>query len=155
MRRYRQCSQLPSPLCEADLNSYILRHSLEATSIPEDPKDAIGTAFPFCEENVRLINETRQVQLQAIEEDDPCVVGRCEHFLGELRKLGLARIDRCTTHILQHLDQLVNDNKEVLLSHTTPSIKFGLWINHGRNPRVKVVQVGYLSSNGEQHGGGV
>lgn len=59
--------------------------------------------------------------------------------------MATAKIDHATAHVIQHADEYANARNEVLIAHDTGDIKFCMWINLSKNPRVKTIEFADLS----------
>jgi hypothetical protein len=73
------------------------------------------------------------------------ISSRLKRNIVELREMEMQKIDRATANIVQHADEHTNAKNEVLLAYDTGDIKYCMWINLSKNPRVKTIEFSDLS----------
>ncbi|KAI8812586.1 hypothetical protein BJ742DRAFT_792944 [Cladochytrium replicatum] len=137
--RYIQCSTLPDPKNERDMNAYL--SLLSATPVIKENSvslellhEQIPTLESLCTELEVYLSET-------IDERNAKEEGRAIPHLLSLRKLLMEKWDSLSNHILQHIDQFPREpNENFQMTISLPNHSFGIWANLTRNPRFKMIE---------------
>ena len=122
---------------EAEVNTWLSLWADREGDLQETLQDAQA-----CE---LVIRDMDRIAATAERIGDAELCARLKRNIMELRQMELQKIDRATAHIIQHADEHTNARNEVLLAYDTGDIKFCMWINLSKNPRVKTIEFADLS----------
>jgi cancer susceptibility candidate protein 1 len=143
--KYLRCSELPNPLIQADIDTYL---GLINSSDDCELAHAVDDLQRMEEMNRELLNlECRSRQIRRHQTAD-----RFAQYILQLREICKERIDTVTAYILQHVDEFssTKGNDLVLQRHVhTKDFKYGLWVNLAKNLRVKIVEYPELGMNSD------
>ncbi|KAJ3086489.1 Protein casc1 [Quaeritorhiza haematococci] len=132
-KSFVQCSKLPNPQVERDLNTFLQLLEDEA---PVTADDASLSNL------MRMLDEIDQRHMAiALDRGNNVEADRLKGHILRLRRITLGKWDAVTVHILQHVDYFhweANENFQI--ATTAPNALFGLWGNLTRNPRFKMIE---------------
>ncbi|KAJ3024760.1 UNVERIFIED_CONTAM: Protein casc1 [Siphonaria sp. JEL0065] len=138
-KRFLECSILPDPLNEPELNTYLSLWAEEPVGNEDDlTLQGITEALPNAE---KLCNEIAEAI--SIECDNQNVPGQLNlrMQLTTMRQLIVSKWDLVTTRIMQHYDHFnVESNENFHFAGSTDNYIFGIWGNLTRNPRHKTIE---------------
>ncbi|KAL3158441.1 hypothetical protein ABBQ38_010675 [Trebouxia sp. C0009 RCD-2024] len=143
--RTLQCSPLPDISDAPGLHAYFA----EATS--RQHKD-ITSVLHTCQEYCTLIRQSQQQRLAALQTGDENLQQHCQKCVQQWRGVMNDAIDAYTACILQcdkfgaerlilqNMEDYQEDASGIQVFSQTSSLKYGLWINTTKNPRLKAVE---------------
>lgn len=120
------------PTSEAEVNTWLSLWAERDVDLRETLQDAQIAEY--------IIRDMDRIFATAERTGDRALIARLYRDIAALRDMATAKIDRATAHVIQHADDHANAKNEVLLAHDTGDIKFCLWINLSKNPRVKTIE---------------
>mmetsp|Transcript_21030 Transcript_21030/g.62186 ORF Transcript_21030/g.62186 Transcript_21030/m.62186 type:complete len:656 (-) Transcript_21030:95-2062(-) len=131
--KYLACHVLPDVTSEAQVNTFI-------TEWGEAPVPALEAAVGECDRAAELMHQLDEAHTMATH----AVVKRSgaawePEALHQLARMATSKLDQATADILLHSDDHANVKNELQLALETDSLKYALWVNLARNPRVKSV----------------
>lgn len=130
--KYIACSPLPHPEVEHEITAWI--------SLWRDRKEEeLGECLGLAESTAQTVDELVQVLAKKEAERDYVAAENLSGYRQQLRSVTEDRINLMTAGILQVADVYATAKNEVQLHHQTPHIRYGLWVNLARNPRVKQI----------------
>ncbi|KAI9342888.1 hypothetical protein BDR26DRAFT_1006555 [Obelidium mucronatum] len=138
-KRFLECSILPDPLNEPELNTYLSLWGEEPVGNDDDPSlqgiiDALPNAEKLCNEIMLAVS---------IECDNQNLPGQLNlrMQLNTMRQLIISKWDLVTCRIMQHYDHFnVESNENFHFAETTENYIYGVWGNLTRNPRHKTIE---------------
>lgn len=123
---------------EAEVNTWL---SLWAEKDSKDLKETLQDA----QAAELIMRDMDRIAARAESNNDTALTTRLAKDRDALREMQTQQIDRATAHIIQHADEHANAKNEVLLAYDTGDIKYCMWINLSKNPRVKTIEFADLN----------
>eukprot|EP00218_Dolichomastix_sp_CCMP3274_P016149 CAMPEP_0170133928 /NCGR_PEP_ID=MMETSP0033_2-20121228/1611_1 /TAXON_ID=195969 /ORGANISM="Dolichomastix tenuilepis, Strain CCMP3274" /LENGTH=645 /DNA_ID=CAMNT_0010369463 /DNA_START=48 /DNA_END=1981 /DNA_ORIENTATION=+ len=137
--RYLSCNPRPDPSMENEMNSY------ESSSLEREDGD-LERVLEHVMDNESIIAEASSYLADAVAAKNAEAAEALKAYILRMRALSQAKLDRTTAAILQTADEYANSKGEVQLTGAKlPTIKYGLWVNHAKNPRFKSIEMPELS----------
>ncbi|KAJ3039947.1 Protein casc1 [Rhizophlyctis rosea] len=135
-KKYLECSKLPSPKSEREMNSYLTLWS--ETPLHEEGDDpSLAPLIKMLPEVDELCTNLESALASATQPETSILTNHLIH----LRHLITAKWDQATADILQYLDYFHRENNENFqLADMTDGYVFGVWGNFVKNPRYKSVE---------------
>jgi hypothetical protein len=132
--RYVACHVLPDVQSEAAVNTFI-------TEWGEAPKRGLDETMGECDRTAALLQQLAEAHVLALHKPHitPDALWH-PAALAQLGSLSTAKLDQLTADVLANADERATSRNELQLAAQTPSLKFALWVNLARNPRVKSVE---------------
>eukprot|EP00854_Cymbomonas_tetramitiformis_P002327 gene2327-3052_t len=137
-RRYLACCPRPDPRLECQINGYL-------NTLQENPETELEFTLEHCDDNELVIGEAQELVLAAEHFGNGSKREKHLEYLSKIRSLTAAQIDRITAHILQRADEFQNAKGEVQVQAQVDAVKFGLWVNLAKNPRMKTIEIPELN----------
>ncbi|PRP81577.1 hypothetical protein PROFUN_01084 [Planoprotostelium fungivorum] len=135
-RKYIQGSQAINVHSESQINTWI------SVWIDQD-NAALEETIQTCQEAEDIISELELLIEEHREggehEGDLLLLDRYRNNIYILRETQMMKIDRTTAVMIQKADEHASIKGEVLFQHQHSQIKYGLWVNVTKNPRIKRV----------------
>eukprot|EP00002_Diphylleia_rotans_P011139 TRINITY_DN2206_c0_g1_i5.p1 TRINITY_DN2206_c0_g1~~TRINITY_DN2206_c0_g1_i5.p1 ORF type:complete len:645 (+),score=159.67 TRINITY_DN2206_c0_g1_i5:218-2152(+) len=131
-KRFLECNVRPDPLIERDLNTFV------STWKEEEEKDLerVLRQVQFVEQ---IIEDIQKALAEVEERRNMSTARRLKDAILELRSIALQKIDFATADILQFADEHASAKNEVQKSIALEDIKYSLWVNLAKNPRIKSI----------------
>ncbi|ORY53110.1 hypothetical protein BCR33DRAFT_845340 [Rhizoclosmatium globosum] len=138
-KKFLECSTLPDPLNEPELNTYLSLWAEEPVGNDDDPSlQALMEALPNAEKLCDDIAEA--VGIACDNQNLPSQLNLRMH-LATMRQLIISKWDLVTCRIMQHYDHFAFEpNENFHFASTTDKYIFGVWGNLTRNPRHKTIE---------------
>ena len=141
-RRYVAGRPLPDTAAESSVNE-MLTDWLDKPGVP------LEASMDDAELAHQVLAELRAEELSA-QEMQAAAQAEWQARLGvEVGDALLGKLDVATAEFLQIAEQYVNAKNECMVSYERPSLKYGLWVNLAKNPRVKQIDFAELSVSTE------
>jgi cancer susceptibility candidate protein 1 len=135
-RRYINCSRMPNPMSETELNTFVAEWVEDGLL---DLEETLSTCIET--ESVASAIDTFASTARGRGEMDKA--GKFEYYANKLRDAQLKKIDYTTALLLNTASKYTNEKNECKISSDAGSLKFGVWINVALKPfRLKVVDFG-------------
>lgn len=131
--RTLQCSPLPDISDPPGLHAYF------AEAASRQHKD-VASVLHTCQEYCTLIRESQQHWLAALQSGDEPLQQHCRKCVQQWQGVMSDAIDAHTACILQNMEDYQEDASGIQVFSQTGSLKYGLWINTTKNPRLKSVE---------------
>lgn len=136
------CEELPDVTCESDVNTFL-------TEWRETPAESADRLDKTLADATLCIELLRSLQLEeawaAARKDAKRAAWQAQAQL-ELRAEMQRKLDETTADFLQRADEFANAKAQLCASYlSTPSCRFGVWVNLARNPRMKIIEMGPIS----------
>ncbi|KAI8618920.1 hypothetical protein BC830DRAFT_1106657 [Chytriomyces sp. MP71] len=140
-KRFLECSILPDPQNEPELNTYLSLWAEEPVGNDDDPSvQALIDALPGAEKLCNNIAEA--ISIECDNQNQAAQVNLRVH-LATMRQLIQSKWDKVSCRIIQHYDHFECEaNENFHFSTSTTDYICGLWGNLTRNPRHKIIEYG-------------
>ncbi len=132
-KRYINCSSMPDPMSETELNTFIEEwlHDGEL-----DLEKTLGT----CMDTETVASDIQSYASTAKARGEAARGALFGAYANKLRDAELKKIDFATSALLANAAKYTNEKNECKISSTVAALKFGLWVNVALKPfRLKVV----------------
>ncbi|KAL0038554.1 hypothetical protein WJX77_010325 [Trebouxia sp. C0004] len=130
--RYLSCTPLPDVRDAAGLHAYF------AEAATRQHKD-ITSVLHTCQEHYTLIRQCQQVHLAALQKGDTDLQQHCQKCVRQWQTVMEDAIDAHTASILQNPEEHQDEAGGMQVCSQTSMLKYGLWVNTSKNPRLKTV----------------
>ncbi|KAJ3071030.1 Protein casc1 [Podochytrium sp. JEL0797] len=138
-KKFLECSTLPDPLNEPELNTYLSLWAEEPVGNDDDPSlTALVAALPKAE---KLCNDLAEaISIESDNRNMPKQLS-LRVYLAAMKQLILSKWDLVTCRIMQHYDHFnVESNENFHFAANLDNYVFGVWGNLTRNPRHKTIE---------------
>ena len=154
--RYLTCVPLPLPDEPAAMAEYLSEKRASGVGAAAGAP-ALDAALALAADNERVVQDAEAMLLEAVarvgDAGAPSAAGEAAAvadalaaYVAQLRALSGDAVDGATARLLAQAENYVDDKGELRVACTAPPAEgesagdfFGLWSNHGKNPRVKGV----------------
>ncbi|KAL0027060.1 hypothetical protein WJX79_002717 [Trebouxia sp. C0005] len=130
--RYLLCTPLPDVRDAAGVHAYF------AEAATRQHKD-IASVLHTCQEYYTLIRQCQQVHLAALQKGDTDLQQQCQKCVQQWQTVLEDAIDAHTASILQNPEEYQDEAGGMQVCSQTSMLKYGLWVNTSKNPRLKTV----------------
>ena len=135
-KRYINCSRMPNPMSETELNTFVAEWVEDGML---DLEETLSTCIET--ESVARVIDTFASTARGRGEMEKA--SNFEYYANKLRDAQLKKIDYTTALLLNTASKYTNEKNECKISSDAGSLKFGVWINVALKPfRLKVVDFG-------------
>mmetsp|Transcript_1929 Transcript_1929/g.2552 ORF Transcript_1929/g.2552 Transcript_1929/m.2552 type:complete len:700 (-) Transcript_1929:70-2169(-) len=145
--RYLECSPLPNPEKENELNTYLsmFRDFEDEEDLLQNPAKYLKSIVDSCCTSEEVIASMQSVEGKAREEGDQAMIEWCTEFYNHLRDTTDLKLDKLTVGYLHVADKYETD--QVVTQHYgNPDLKYGCWIHtSAKHKREKVINFENMS----------
>ena len=126
------CSRQPDPRVVSDMNTYLQlweeNENVELESVAQEFVEALSV--------LSELESHLYSSLSSSEEDRNSLIV----FKGRIRDAIRQKLDAVTANILQYADQYASQKLECQKFLEAAGMKFGIWVNLAKNPRIKAIE---------------
>lgn len=135
-KRYVNCSRMPNPLSETELNTFVSEWTTDGVLELEE-------TLSTCIETETVASDITSYASTSRGRGDMKQAEKFDQYANKLRDAQLKKVDYATSSLLTNASQYTNEKNECKISSNAGSLKFGLWVNVALKPfRLKVVDFG-------------
>lgn len=137
--RYLECSILPSPKIERDLNTYLMLWAEEPLRFSDPP--SLTTLYAQLPAALTLLHRLEAERALLLDKKMPEKAARIQAYATDLVRVLVDKWDETTQEILHNVDQYPRETAENFQTEgEQEDLKLGIWANLTKNPRHKVVE---------------
>ncbi|CAG9462199.1 unnamed protein product [Pedinophyceae sp. YPF-701] len=130
----RSCTHLPLASSRAELNTH------EAHALSHEPKN-VDEMLALAGDHEVLITDLENQRQLCLQEFDLARAEEAAQYMHRFHDHLSSILDRAAAYVLWRADELTVDQEEKTISvaHTHDEIRFGMWCNLTKNPRIKAI----------------